>query len=103
VGIDVSDITFIQEGEKLIVVFNDSSFKVQGLEIINKNIILKRAIFGQQLSEDEKIAIEKQIVAEVKDKVINNNKVQSACRDSLQSYIFDLAQAFNIENVEVIG
>lgn len=103
VGIDVSDITFIQEGEKLIVVFNDSSFKVQGLEIINKNIILKRAIFGQQLSEDEKIAIEKQIVAEVKDKVINNNEVQSACRDSLQSYIFDLAQAFNIENVEVIG
>lgn len=103
VGIDVSDITFIQEGDKLIVVFNDSSFKVQGLEIVNKNIIMKRAIFGQNLTEDEKIAIEKQIVAEVKDKVINNDKVQSACRDSLQSYIFDLAQAFDIENVEVIG
>lgn len=103
VGIDVSDITFIQEGEKLIVVFNDSSFKVQGLEIVNKNIIMKRAIFGQNLSEDEKIAIEKQIVAEVKDKVINDFEIQSTCRESLQSYIFELAQAFNIENVEVIG
>jgi hypothetical protein len=103
VGIDVSDITFIQEGDKLIVVFNDSSFKVQGLEIVNKNIIMKRAIFGQNLSEDEKIAIEKQIVAEVKDKVINDFETQSTCRESLQSYIFELAQAFNIENVEVIG
>lgn len=103
VGIDVSDITFIQEGDKLIVVFNDSSFKVQGLEIVNKNIIMKRAIFGQNLTEDEKIAIEKQIVAEVKDKVINDFEIQSTCRESLQSYIFELAQAFNIENVEVIG
>ena len=103
VGIDVSDITFIQEGDKLIVVFNDSSFKVQGLEIVNKNIIMKRAIFGQNLSEDEKIAIEKQIVAEVKEEVMSDFDVQSVCRESLQSYIFELANAFNIQNVEVIG
>ena len=83
--------------------FNDSSFKVQGLEIVNKNIIMKRAIFGQNLSEDEKIAIEKQIVAEVKEEVMSDFDVQSVCRESLQSYIFELANAFNIQNVEVIG
>lgn len=103
VGIDVQDITFIQEGDKLIVVFNDSSFKIQGLEIVNKNIILKRSIFGQNLTEDEKVAIEKQIVAEVKEEVMSDFDVQSVCRESLQSYIFELANAFNIQNVEVIG
>lgn len=102
VGIDVNDITFLQDGEKLIVVFNDSSFKVQSLEVVNENILLKRAIFGQQLSEDEKIAIKKQIVAEVKEKVMSDFETQSACREALHSYIFELAQAFQVD-VEVIG
>ena len=103
VGIDTNDITFIQDNDKLIVVFNDSAFHVQALEVVNKNILLQRSVFGRNITEDQKIAIEKQIVQEVKEKVMNDFEVQKACRDSLQEYIFNITESFGVSNVEVIG
>ena len=84
---------------------NNKLYKV-GYTVDGENVSLegeRQEVFELIVTESEKIAIEKQIVAEVKDKIINDFETQSTCRESLQSYIFELAQAFNIENVEVIG
>lgn len=97
VGIDVEDISFVQDGDKLLIVFNNSAFYVQAVEVVNKNIVLQRSIFGQTVTEEEKSAIEKQIVEEVKKNTISDAEVVSSCKDSLMEYLLDMANSFGVE------
>lgn len=103
VGIDVEDISFVQDGDKLLIVFNNSAFYVQAVEVVNKNIVLQRSIFGQAVTEEEKSAIEKQIVEEVKKNTISDAEVVSSCKDSLMEYLLDMANSFGVEDVSIVS
>lgn len=103
VGIDVEDISFVQDGDKLLIVFNNSAFYVQAVEVVNKNIVLQRSIFGQTVTEEEKSAIEKQIVEEVKKNTISDAEVVSSCKDSLMEYLLDMANSFGVEDVSIVS
>ena len=103
VGINTEDIAFVQDEDKLLVVFNDSSFYVQAVEVLDKNVDSQRSIFGKCITDDEKIAIEKQIVEEVKSKTIDDNDIRETCKESLYEYIMNLCNSFGVDNVEVIG
>ena len=103
IGIHTEDITFVQDDDKLLVIFNDSSFHVQSVEVLDKSIESQRSLFGKSITDDEKVAIEKQIVEEVKSKVISDNEIRETCKESLYEYIMNLCSSFGVNNVEVIG
>lgn len=103
VGINTDDIVFVQDEDKLLVVFNDSAFHVQAIEVLNKNVVLQRSVLGRTITEDEKVAIEKQILDEVKSKVVSDYDVIQTCKESLYEYIVDISNSFGVNNVEVIG
>ena len=63
VSIKTDDITFIQTDKGLTIVVDQDDIEVTSVEIVNKNCIMGRSIFGQGFSEDEKKFAESEINA----------------------------------------
>ena len=101
-GIDSDNLTFVQDGDKLLIIANSDSFYVQALEVTNKNVVLNRALFGNAWTENEKIAVEKELVSGVKDKLMDKKDTQIALRDGLEAYLYGICNNFGLENVEII-
>ena len=101
-GIDSDNLTFVQDGDKLLIIANSDSFYIQALEITNKQILLNRALFGNNWTENEKIAVEKELVSGVKDKLMAKKDTQIALRDGLESYLYGICDNFGLQNVEII-
>ena len=101
-GIDSDALTFVQDGDNLLIIANSGNFYIQALEVINKNVVLNRAIFGNAWTEDEKIAVEKELVSGVKDKLMNKKVTQKALRDGLEAYLYGICNNFGLQNVEII-
>ena len=101
-GIDSDNLTFVQDGDKLLIIANSDSFYVQALEVTNKNVVLNRALFGNAWTENEKIAVEKELVSGVKDKLMDKKDTQIALRDGLEAYLYGICNNFGLQNVEII-
>lgn len=101
-GIDSDNLTFVQDGDKLLIIANNDSFYVQALEVTNKNVVLNRALFGNAWTENEKIAVEKELVSGVKDKLMDKKDTQIALRDGLEAYLYGICNNFGLQNVEII-
>ena len=101
-GIDSDNLTFVQNGDKLLIIANSDSFYVQALEVTNKNVVLNRALFGNAWTENEKIAVEKELVSGVKDKLMDKKDTQIALRDGLEAYLYGICNNFGLQNVEII-
>ena len=97
VSVKTSDITFIpKDDDGLVVVVDKNDIEVSSVEIVNKNILLGRAIFGQGWSEDEKIVLEKQMIQQVKEKILADNDVMTEVENSLHTYLNDLGSNFDV-------
>ena len=102
VSVKTSDITFIpKDDDGLVVVVDKNDIEVSSVEIVNKNILLGRAIFGQGWSEDEKIVLEKQMIQQVKEKILADNDAMTEVENSLHTYLNNLGNNFNV-NLEVV-
>lgn len=101
-GIDGDALTFVQDGDNLLIIANSNNFYIQALEVTNKNVVLNRAIFGNAWTENEKIAVEKELVSGVKDKLMNKKDTQIALRDGLEAYLYGICNNFGLQNVEII-
>lgn len=97
VSVKTSDITFIpKDGDGLVVVVDKNDIEVSSVEIVNKNILLGRAIFGQGWSEDEKTVLEKQMIQQVKEKILADNDVMTEVENSLHTYLNNLGNNFDV-------
>lgn len=97
VSVKTSDITFIpKDDDGLVVVVDKNDIEVSSVEIVNKNILLGRAIFGQGWSEDEKIVLEKQMIQQVKEKILADNDVMTEVENSLHTYLNNLGNNFDV-------
>ena len=96
------DIVFFPKDDgSLMVVVDKDDIEVSSVEIVNKNILLNRSIFGEAFSEDEKVVLEKEMVQQVRDKIVNDSQVMAEAKESLYSYLIDLGNTFNV-NLEVV-
>ena len=97
VSVKTSDITFIpKDDDGLVVVVDKNDIEVSSVEIVNKNILLGRAIFGQGWSEDEKTVLEKQMIQQVKEKILADNDVMTEVENSLHIYLNNLGNNFDV-------
>ena len=97
VSVKTSDITFIpKDDDGLVVVVDKNDIEVSSVEIVNKNILLGRAIFGQGWSEDEKTVLEKQMIQQVKEKILADNDVMTEVENSLHIYLNNLGNSFDV-------
>ena len=97
VSVKTSDITFIpKDDDGLVVVVDKNDIEVSSVEIVNKNILLGRAIFGQGWSEDEKTVLEKQMIQQVKEKILADNDVMTEVENSLHTYLNNLGNNFDV-------
>lgn len=102
VSIKTDNIVFFPKDDgSLMVVVDKDDIEVSSVEIVNKNILLDRSIFGEAYSEDEKIVLEKEMVQQVRDKIVNDSQVMAEAKESLYSYLIDLGNTFNV-NLEVV-
>ena len=102
VSIKTDNIVFFPKDDgSLMVVVDKDDIEVSSVEIVNKNILLNRSIFGEAYSEDEKIVLEKEMVQQVRDKIVNDSQVMAEAKESLYSYLIDLGNTFNV-NLEVV-
>ena len=83
------------------VVVDKDDIEVSSVEIVNKNILLSRSIFGEAFNEDEKVVLEKQMVQQVRDKILTDSTTMTEARGSLYNYLIDLGNTFNV-NLEVV-
>ena len=65
-------------------------------------MVLNRALFGNAWTENEKIAVEKELVSGVKDKLMDKKDTQIALRDGLEAYLYGICNNFGLQNVEII-
>lgn len=97
VSVKTSDITFIpKDDDGLVVVVDKNDIEVSSVEIVNKNILLGRAIFGQGWSEDEKTVLEKQMIQQVKEKILADNDAMTEVENSLHTYLNNLGNNFDV-------
>ena len=92
---------FPKDDGSLMVVVDKDDIEVSSVEIVNKNILLNRSIFGEAYSEDEKIVLEKEMVQQVRDKIVNDSQVMAEAKESLYNYLIDLGLTFDV-NLEVV-
>lgn len=97
VSVKTSDITFIpKDDDGLVVIVDKNDIEVSSVEIVNKNILLGRAIFGQGWSEDEKIVLEKQMIQQVKEKILTDNNTMTEVENSLHTCLNNLGNSFDV-------
>ena len=102
VSIKTDNIVFFPKDDgSLMVVVDKDDIEVSSVEIVNKNILLNRSIFGEAYSEDEKIVLEKEMVQQVRDKIVNDSQVMAEAKESLYNYLIDLGLTFDV-NLEVV-
>ena len=103
ISIDTSDIAVIENKDGgVVVVYSENSIKVVSLEIVNENIITNRAIFGTPLSDDEKIVVRNEMIAQTKDKIINDKQVIAKSKESIANFFSALGRDLNVD-IEVMG
>ena len=100
-GIKTDDIHFAKRGESIVITVDRDDIQVNSLEIVNKNILVRSGkLFGDYMTQAEKIAAEKLIVDKAKEEVLNGHNVDLAL-DSLRDYLNGLADTFEVK-VEII-
>lgn len=100
-GIKTDDIHFAKRGENIVITVDRDDIEVNSLEIINKNILVRSGkLFGDYMTQAEKIAAEKLIVDKAKEEILNGHNVDLAI-DSLRDYLNGLADTFEVK-VEII-
>lgn len=96
-GLNTEDIAFVPGEKKLNIIIDRDDIYINSTEIVNKNILTNRALLGAKLSDDEKIALEKRLVEEVKTDVLDNKKNIDKAIDNFEDYIKGLAKTFNTD------
>ena len=97
VGLNTEDIAFVPGDKKLNVIIDRDDIYINSTEIVNKNILTNRALLGAKLSDDEKIALEKKLMEEVKTDVLENKKNIDKAIDNFEDYIKGLAKTFDTD------
>ena len=96
-GLNTEDIAFVPGDKKLNVIIDRDDIYINSTEIVNKNILTNRALLGAKLSDDEKIALEKKLMEEVKTDVLENKKNINKAIDNFEDYIKGLAKIFDTD------
>ena len=97
VSIPTNLITFTNVNGSVQCSFTEFAFEVKSVEIINKNIITDRSIFGKSFSDAEKIAMEKMIINEIRKSVLSNEENMKLAKESVENYYTQLAKDFGTE------
>ena len=85
----------------MVVIFDRDDIEVTSVEITNKNIVLNRGIFGNNYSEEEKFAIEQQMVASIREKILEDSQAMAEAKESLFTYLIETGNTFDL-NIEVM-
>ena len=101
VSIKTDDITFIQTDKGLTVIVDQDDIEVTSVEIVNKNCIMGRSIFGQGFSEDEKIVLEKQMIKSVREQILSDKNSMQEAKSSLINYLIETGNNFGVD-IELI-
>lgn len=96
-GLKTEDIAFVPGDKRLNVIIDRDDIYINSTEIINKNILTNRALLGAKLSDDEKIALEKKLIDEVKTDMLENKKNINKAIDNFEDYIKRLAKTFDTD------
>ena len=101
VSIKTQDLIFMNKEGGMVVSFDRDDIEVTSVEITNKNIVLNRGIFGNNYSEEEKFAIEQQMVASIREKILVDSQAMAEAKESLFTYLIETGNTFDL-NIEVM-
>lgn len=101
VSIKTQDLIFMNKEGGMVVIFDRDDIEVTSVEITNKNIVLNRGIFGNNYSEEEKFAIEQQMVASIREKILVDSQAMAEAKESLFTYLIETGNTFDL-NIEVM-
>ena len=101
VSIKTQDLIFMNKEGGMVVIFDRDDIEVTSVEITNKNIVLSRGIFGNNYSEEEKFAIEQQMVASIREKILVDSQAMAEAKESLFTYLIETGNTFDL-NIEVM-
>ena len=101
VSIKTQDLLFMNKEGGMVVIFDRDDIEVTSVEITNKNIVLSRGIFGNNYSEEEKFAIEQQMVASIREKILVDSQAMAEAKESLFTYLIETGNTFDL-NIEVM-
>lgn len=101
VSIKTQDLLFMNKEGGMVVIFDRDDIEVTSVEITNKNIVLSRGIFGNNYSEEEKFAIEQQMVASIREKILEDSQAMAEAKESLFTYLIETGNTFDL-NIEVM-
>ena len=101
VSIKTQDLLFMNKEGGMVVIFDRDDIEVTSVEITNKNIVLNRGIFGNNYSEEEKFAIEQQMVASIREKILVDSQAMAEAKESLFTYLIETGNTFDL-NIEVM-
>lgn len=101
VSIKTQDLLFMNKEGGMAVIFDRDDIEVTSVEITNKNIVLSRGIFGNNYSEEEKFAIEQQMVASIREKILEDSQAMAEAKESLFTYLIETGNTFDL-NIEVM-
>lgn len=101
VSIKTQDLLFMNKEGGMVVIFDRDDIEVTSVEITNKNIVLSRSIFGNKYSEEEKFAIEQQMVTSIREKILEDSQAMAEAKESLFTYLIETGNTFDL-NIEVM-
>lgn len=101
VSIKTQDLLFMNKEGGMVVIFDRDDIEVTSVEITNKNIVLSRGIFGNKYSEEEKFAIEQQMVTSIREKILEDSQAMAEAKESLFTYLIETGNTFDL-NIEVM-
>lgn len=95
IGVDLNDITIIQDDNKLIVL-TPTEFKLLAVETNNKEIESNYSFLSQYEDHDLLIALEEKIIEDIKEDIMTD-EVKLEATKSFEDSIRKLAEQFGVE------
>ena len=95
-SVPTNKIRVYHDKSNIMITYLPSDIKITAVEITDESIERQRDLFAGNMSDDEIIALKKELIAKIKEEVINDKSILDNAEQSLKLHLLELANSLDV-------
>lgn len=95
-SVPTNKIRVYRDKSNIMITYLPSDIKITAVEITDESIERQRDLFAGNMSDDEIIALKKELIAKIKEEVINDKSILDNAEQSLKLHLLELANSLDV-------
>lgn len=96
-SVPTNKIRVYHDNENIMITYLPSDIKITAVEITDESIQRQRDLFAGNMSDDEIIALKKELIAKIKEEVITDKSILGNAEQSLKLHLLELSNSLGVK------